>query len=152
MNTIINNLKVWAFAYQIANEFDAVPTEEDYLKEIRESYSEEPLLEEALSRYSGYAPWDLISNLRRYISKLEEKKTMISTVVGEESKGEFNFPKLMRYDNDGAIILVTETGDLPSTFRGTCVHEGLMTEIGHYSKTWDSGGLKEFPGELLLKN
>lgn len=74
MNTLIHDLKVWAFAYQISNEFDAVPMEEDDLEEVRKLYSEEPLLGEALSKYSGYAPWDLISNLRKYISKLEEMK------------------------------------------------------------------------------
>jgi len=70
MKEIVNDLKVMAFAYRIANLYDAVPMEDEYIDMVRKDYPGEPMLETVLGKYAGCSYSDMTSAIIYYIDEL----------------------------------------------------------------------------------
>ena len=76
---------------------------------------------------------------------------MTSTIITDPVKDEGGFPKLMRYD-DGGILLVNGYSDAEKSYIGMVVLDGPGCEIGYYMKSWDRDGLTDFHGTIQLRN
>jgi|WetSurMetagenome_2_1015567.scaffolds.fasta_scaffold02633_11 hypothetical protein len=65
--TIILELKELSKAYDIANKFDCVPNIEELASIDEEFYSDNI---EILTKYEGYSPYDIISEMKRIINEV----------------------------------------------------------------------------------